>query len=112
MLTTAALITSESLHIGITSDEMISKKDIKEILQPYCLRKNNVECFFKDIGFNKTLNIEALNESTGKSGSSKDLNALIITEETLKGGNFVNEVPFANIDERKKRPYPCQISVC
>lgn len=92
MLTTAALLTGESLHIGVTSDEMISKKDAKEILQPFSLRYQLVEQFLRDIGYTKGLDIAILNGVAGRAATSTELTALIITEETLKGGNFVNEV--------------------
>ena len=92
MLTTAALITNDSLYIGITSDEMISKKDLPEILQPFSQRKQVINEFLRDIGFNKNLAFGVLNSTSGKAGEDPSLDALIITEETLKGGNFVNDV--------------------
>ena len=92
MLTTAALISRDNLHIGITSDEMISKKDSQEILQTYHYRRKIIEEFVRDIGYNKGLSLDVINNTSGKAGNSVNLQALIITMETLNGGNFVNEV--------------------
>lgn len=94
MLTTAALISGENLFIGITSDEMISKKDAQEILQPFKQRTKIIDEFLKDIGFIKNLTLDVLNNTSGKAGNAPSLQALIITEETLKGGNMVNEVRY------------------
>jgi predicted metal-dependent HD superfamily phosphohydrolase/phosphopantetheine adenylyltransferase len=44
------LLTKKELGIGITSEEMISKKGSKALLQPYCIRSSNVTGFVETIG--------------------------------------------------------------
>lgn len=89
LLTTAALLCKNKLVIGITSDEMILKKANINLLQPYLFREEIVKKSLINIGTICEIQPHMLNDSIGKAGT-KELNALVLTKETLKGGHMVN----------------------
>ena len=96
MLTLTALL-GKYICLGMTSDEMISKKDSSFWLQCYNLRLENICKKLRIMGVNKNnYSIFAINSSTSGASTMADLGALILTEETMKGGNEVNEVITSN----------------
>lgn len=95
---TYSCLCSKSIHIGITSDNMISKKDGPEIIQPFSQRKSAILEFYEDLGCKSQVSIEEINDVCGKSGTSTELQNLIITEETKAGAGKVNEVKIPKKD--------------
>ena len=89
-LTKACLVTEQKLRIGITSDDMISKKSNKLLLSSYDIRKKKVINFLETMLFKKDIEIYEINSTEGGS-ADKYIEALILTKETLKGGEIVNK---------------------
>ncbi len=77
----------------MTSEDMISKKESPVWLQNFGLRKENIAKKFQRIGVDlNELIIFEISSPAGGASTMKDLDALILTEETMKGGHMVNEV--------------------
>lgn len=95
LLTTAALSCKNKLYIGITGDKMLKKKeDLNNafLLQPFEFRKRQVINTIRTIGFKNEIIIKKIEDTLGGTGTDEELDALVVTEETLNGGLLVNTV--------------------
>lgn len=93
LLTSAALLSKKTIGVGVCSNEMIQKKAKSCVLQSYALREANVRESLEKIKFyNVDLDIFMLQDGVGKAGTDPQISALIVTGETLKGGQYVNEI--------------------
>jgi cytidyltransferase-like protein len=90
----ASSICTEELIIGITSDGMLSKKKYHSALQPYNVRERIVRQFAERVSNRATQSIKVkIVETSDPVGPARDLefDALVVTEETVNGGELVNE---------------------
>ncbi|KAG0673796.1 hypothetical protein C6P41_002830 [Kluyveromyces marxianus] len=91
LLSIACFITSEKLIIGLTDQELLMNKKHKDMLEPFAVRSANVEAFLKAL--KPTLKIEmiAIRDVCGPTGTVPDIQALVVSRETLAGGEVVNK---------------------
>ena len=76
--------------IGLTSETMSKQKPHPEKIQPYEKRKKNIENYAKKINLN--YEITEINNIYGPTiDNTPDLDAIILTEETLKNGILINK---------------------
>ena len=76
--------------IGITSEDMTKQKPHPERIQPYEKRKQNIEDYAKKINLN--YDITEINTIYGPAiDNTLDIDAIILTEETLKNGILINK---------------------
>jgi len=57
LLTTASLLTSDLIYIGLSSNKMVSKKDEEYILQPFEQREMKIRKILNHIGFDKNIKV-------------------------------------------------------
>ncbi|MFH1126881.1 MAG: pantetheine-phosphate adenylyltransferase, partial [archaeon] len=80
---------AEKTFIGITSDDMARKKPHPEKIESYETRKKSVEDCAKKINLNyETIEIDDI---YGPAAVDKELDSIILTEETIKNGILVNK---------------------
>lgn len=58
LLTTASLVTSDLIYVGLTSNKMVSKKDDEYILQPFEQREMKIRKVLSHIGFDKNIKVK------------------------------------------------------
>jgi phosphopantetheine adenylyltransferase len=92
LLTKAALISNKTLLIGITSDQMLNKKDSLSLIQPFKLREEKVREFLNNLGYQNDLQIVPLSTSSGSAGTDPSIEALMVTEETILGAQGINKI--------------------
>ena len=89
LLSVSLLASSELLLIGITGEEMLSKKKFGTYVEPYAKRAHNVkdfvEIFDKEI---KEVEYFQLHDPFGP--WERNFNAIILSQETKQGGDVVN----------------------
>ena len=92
LLTQAALLTKDRLLIGVTGDELLKKKKYAEVLENFEKRAQSVREFLTRLmGPDKTVfDIFELNDPAGKAATDDTLDAIILTPEVAKGGDFIN----------------------
>lgn len=90
LLSSAVLAASERIVCGVTYGDMIKKKCLWELMEPLEIRQNAVKEFIDDISSIRC-EIYPISDAFGPSIVDPDLEAIIVTEETLKGGHAVNE---------------------
>lgn len=58
LLTTASLVTSDLIYVGLTSNKMVSKKDEEYILQPFEQREMKIRKVLGHIGYDKNIKVK------------------------------------------------------
>jgi phosphopantetheine adenylyltransferase/predicted metal-dependent HD superfamily phosphohydrolase len=96
LISTAILLSRKSLKLGLTSQEMISKKCSTFYLQTYSIREANLRNVFNYLGGDCDFEIFPLNDPVGSAATDNEIQALILTEETIKGGHLVNSCRIQN----------------
>ena len=96
LLSESVLLTKKKLLIGITDKLMIEKKLLFELIEPLNIRIENVTKFLKSIAPHLEIEFAPLNDPFGPSITEKDYQCLIVSKETIKGGNMVNSKRIEN----------------
>jgi len=86
MLSLAALICNNRLLCGVTAEEMLSSKTHPQQLEPLATRMLTVERFLREFKRGLSLEIVTLRDSFGPTVELEDIEALIVSPETLAGG--------------------------
>lgn len=92
LLSVAAFLTSSRLIVGVTDQELLQNKKYKEVLQPFDTRCSNVKRFLQKLKPSLNVEIVAIRDVCGPTGTVPEIEALIVSRETVSGGEFVNKV--------------------
>lgn len=90
LLASSAFLTSNKLIIGLTSEKLLVNKKFKEYLEDFEIRKENVLKFVELLDPNLSYDILPINDICGPTGYEPNIEALIVSQETKSGGDFVN----------------------
>ena len=99
LLAAAVAVTEKRLDVGVTGEALLENKKYKEYLQPYERRERFCKDFVKaaaPVGLQ--VNFGPLDENWPIAATREDVNALVVSEETVQGAEKINE-------ERKKRGF-------
>ena len=111
LIQTSFLLSKSHCFIGVCSDEMINHKGPFSILQTNYVRRKKIEEILQINGYNNKnciYEIKTIYDSVDMAGIQQDLECLIVTSETYKGGLYCNEIRKKN----KIRPVElCTINV-
>ncbi|KAK2714207.1 bifunctional coenzyme A synthase-like [Artemia franciscana] len=91
LLSEAALRCSNSLTVGVTDGSMIEGKTLFELIRPVNERIEYVKKFLKLIAPSLCTKIVPIYDPFGPSISDPNLELIVVSDETLKGGQRVNE---------------------
>jgi pantetheine-phosphate adenylyltransferase len=86
----------EHVLIGITSKEMLSEKNKAEKIQSYAKRVKNIENFLKSNGLLQRSTIVKLRNSYGPAITRKEMDAIVVTEETRPTAEEINKIRKSN----------------
>ena len=95
LIQTSLLLTKNHCFIGVCSDEMVKHKCPFSLLQTNYVRRKKIEDIIKINGFNDENfknDVRTIYDGVDMAGTEKDLDCLIVTSETYKGGLYCNEV--------------------
>ncbi|RCN32358.1 dephospho-CoA kinase [Ancylostoma caninum] len=99
LLSKAALLASESVVCGVTDKAMIQKKSLWELIEPVSARIRAVEDFIADVSDSVVCLAEPIEDPFGPSTRIPDLEAIVVSQETIKGGEAVNRVRKASFEK-------------
>ncbi|KAG7930219.1 hypothetical protein KL934_004913 [Ogataea polymorpha] len=99
LLTASVFVTARLLIIGVTGPELLKNKKYAECLESYETRVKNVKTFIKLIEPKLQIEIHQINDICGPTASVKDIDALVLSSESVQGGQYVNQV-------RKEKGFP------
>ena len=82
--------------IGITSDEMLFRKDKSKEIQPYAHRVENIKNYLKNNDLIQRSEIIKLKDSYGPAVTRKEMEAIIVTKETRPNAEKINDIRMKN----------------
>ncbi|KAI3404475.2 hypothetical protein KGF56_002667 [Candida oxycetoniae] len=92
LLSMALFLTRSRMIIGITGKELLQNKKFAEALEPFSKRQNSVTRFLSLImSDDQYFEIYQISDVCGPTGYLRDIDGLVISHETISGGEFVNK---------------------
>ncbi|XP_003486629.1 bifunctional coenzyme A synthase [Bombus impatiens] len=92
LLSEAALRCTEKLTVGVTDTNMLSAKLLWELIEPCSIRILNLKDFLEDIDPTITYEVMAINDMYGPTKCDSTFEMIVVSEETKRGGDKVNEM--------------------
>ncbi len=86
----AAFDAGDHVFIGITTDILVHTKHYRSALESYPSRVNQLSIFLTQHNLQKRATIIPLNDMYGVAADEKDIEALLVTEETRANGQAIN----------------------
>ncbi|XP_031638702.1 bifunctional coenzyme A synthase [Contarinia nasturtii] len=96
LLTEAALRARKRVIVGVTDVNMIQSKLLHELIQPVKTRISVVRDFLETIDNTLIYEVVPIQDSFGPTKTVPDLDVIIVSAETYRGGEKVNEIREAN----------------
>lgn len=87
-----ALEVGERVVVGLTSDEMCSKKPLSEKIDPFEVRRANLERFFEENGSLSRVEIITLNDPYGPAIEDSGLEAIVAGEDVAWRVEEINRI--------------------
>lgn len=91
LLNEALVRTTKRLVIGVTDDSMLTNKVLCELIAPVSQRIESLNAYLTDVDDRIEFDIRPIHDPFGPSIEIPELQCLIVSEETLSGGNAVNK---------------------
>lgn len=105
LLTVGAFLTSQRLIVGLTDQELLVNKKYKEMLQSFEQRSANIEKFLQLLKPSLWVEIIALHDVCGPTGTVPEIESLVVSQETLSGADMVNKT------RQEKQMHPLEVVV-
>uniref|UniRef100_K7GAD4 Coenzyme A synthase n=1 Tax=Pelodiscus sinensis TaxID=13735 RepID=K7GAD4_PELSI len=96
LLSACCLLAENRLLIGISDKDLLENKVLKELIQPYEQRVEKLCEFLVDVKPSLRYDIVPLVDPCGPSITDPDLECIVVSEETRKGGVTVNKKRLEN----------------
>ncbi|CAL8282114.1 unnamed protein product [Merluccius merluccius] len=90
LLNISCLLAKRRFLVAVCNEEMLKRKVLKELIQPYSVRVERVQEFLQDVRPSLKVEIVALADPFGVSVVDRQLQCIVVSEETRRGGEAVN----------------------
>lgn len=90
LLLMTIFLTKRRMIVGITGPELLRNKKFSSVLEPYELRQNKVVEYIQKHMHHARFEVYQINDICGPTGYIADIQALVVSHESAKGGQFVN----------------------
>ena len=91
LLTQACLVTRTVLHLGVTSDTLLTKKAYASQIESFETRIGHVKDFLQRLNPHLEVRFFELQDPIGIAADLPELEACVLTKETAKGGQMIND---------------------
>ncbi len=92
LLSFCAALCSERITVGVTGDAMLTTKSYQEIIDAFPKRYESVHSFLSMIKPSLKLNIVEINDPFGPAITDPQLEAIVVSSETITGGFKINQI--------------------
>ncbi|XP_066997983.2 bifunctional coenzyme A synthase [Anabrus simplex] len=92
LLSEAVMHCSQQLTVGVTDTSMLKSKKLWELIEPCTKRMRSVEDFLNDVDPNLQYKIVPITDPYGPTKEDPNLQMIVVSSETLKGGKMVNDL--------------------
>ncbi|XP_055778480.1 bifunctional coenzyme A synthase isoform X1 [Salvelinus fontinalis] len=96
LLNISCLLANKRFLIGVCDQELLKKKVLKELIEPYALRVQRLHEFLQDVKPSLQYEIVPLSDPFGPSVIDAQLQCIVVSEETRRGGEAVNKKRLEN----------------
>lgn len=96
LLSEAILRCRKILTVGITDTPMLETKKLWELIEPCSVRMENVRNFLEEIEPSLEYHIVPINDMFGPTKDDPTFQMIVVSSETVRGGDKINEVRRAN----------------
>jgi phosphopantetheine adenylyltransferase len=96
LLTMAASITTKKLLIGVMGDALLREKANAHLITKFSLRKEGVESFIHAVKPSLSIDVVELADPFGPTISQPDIDAIVVSSETILGAMKINEIRIGN----------------
>ncbi|XP_069763334.1 bifunctional coenzyme A synthase isoform X2 [Narcine bancroftii] len=96
LLSLSCLLTGKRLLIGVADGELLNNKVLKELIEPYQDRVEKVRNFLLDVNPTIQYELVSLSEPYGPAITDPKLECIVVSDETQKGGEAVNQKRLVN----------------
>lgn len=90
LLTYSAYMCTDRIIIGISDGVLLASKVLAELIEPVEHRISNVKRFLTDVKPVLQMDVVAINDVYGPTGYDPDVDCIVVSQETSKGGEIVN----------------------
>lgn len=91
MLTMAAFTAKTRVIVGVTGSELLVNKKYREALHPYDERARTATSFVRLLRPDLEVEAVAMHDMYGPTATEQDMQALVVSHESRKGGDLVND---------------------
>ena len=92
LLSTAQLKCNKSLTIGVTDESMVRNKTLFELIEKPEKRIEKLNHYLQDVDPFINYNVVRISDPFGPAIVDESLQAIIVSEETVRGGHKINEI--------------------
>ncbi|XP_065896616.1 bifunctional coenzyme A synthase-like isoform X2 [Dysidea avara] len=96
LLTYSANVCDKKVIVGVSDGPLLVNKALAELIEPISDRIKVVQDFLTDVKPTLHQDVVAINDMFGPAGWDPDIDCLVVSQETAKGGDIIN-------DERQKK---------
>ncbi|KAM6399296.1 bifunctional coenzyme A synthase [Rhynochetos jubatus] len=96
LLSACCLLARHRLLAGVADGDLLRHKVLAELIEPYELRAAKLREFLEDVKPSLRYDIVALADPYGPAVTDPDLQCLVVSEETRRGGEAVNKKRLEN----------------
>ncbi|AMD21986.1 HFR131Wp [Eremothecium sinecaudum] len=91
LLSMSTFLTSSKLIVGVTDQPLLRNKKYPELLESYDKRCEKVIEFLNRLKDSLQIKLFPLHDTCGPTGTEPDIEALVVSRETVSGGEFINK---------------------
>ena len=92
MLSAAAICSKNRVTIGVASDDLLRNKSSAVLVQPRGIRTVAASSFVRAIKPSLEVEMLPITDPVGPAGTKKHVDCIVVSEETVGGGHYCNQI--------------------